>query len=247
MDSHSRGGREFNDTDDAQSEPVVIINEAVRRRSLGDVDAIGSSFVLGGRRVKVVGVVATGKYRTLSEDPMSHVYLSSTQHHRRRMTLHIRTGQPESTIRELKSALTAINPGLVLGNVQSMSEHLRFATLVSRISAEILGALGVVAITLCSFGVYGLVAFSVESRRRELCVRLALGASVSEVRHLVVRHVLSLALVGTIVGSVLAAGVGRLVRPLLVNVPSFDPLALGGGRAARCLSLSSRVWRQLFG
>lgn len=105
---------------------------------------------------------------------------------------------------------------------------MRFATLVPRVSASLLGALGSVALVVASLGLYGVVAFVISSRRRELAIRVALGASPKAIRLLLIRHGLGLAIGGVVLGTLLATVLSMSIATLLVGVSPLDPWTFGG-------------------
>lgn len=224
-----RGGREFLESDTADSEPVAIVNETMAKRYWSARDVVGSYVRTGERSLRIVGVVADSKYRALTEDPAPHLYLPAAQNYQPRMTLHLQTASDAGIVVPLlRAEVQQLDPGLVLSNVQSLRTHLGFATLVPRLSASLLGAFGGLALVVAGLGVYGVVAFVMAARRRELGIRLAIGASSKSIGMLVIRHGLRLAVPGIVVGSLLAATLSRLIASLLVGVSPVDPLVFGG-------------------
>jgi predicted permease len=222
-------GRDFSEHDRPDSEPVAIVNETMARRYWGARNGLGSSVRTSGRTLRIIGVAADSKYRALTEDPVPHLYLPAAQNYDSRMTLHLRTtANAEVMLPLLRAEAQRLDPALVLSNIQSLKTHMGFATLVPRMSASLLGAFGGLALFVATLGVYSIVAFVVASRRRELGVRLAVGASPRSISMLVIRYALNVAAWGVILGLVLAAGIGRLIAGLLVGVSPVDPLVFGG-------------------
>lgn len=221
-------GREFSQRDMADSDAVAIINQTMADRYWGGRDALGLSVRIGERNLRIVGVVADSKYRSLSEDPLPHLYLPASQNYEPRMTLHLRTTtDAETALPLLRAEGQRLDPALILSNVQSLRTHMGFATLVPRMSASLLGTFGGLALFVATLGVYSVVAFVVATRRRELGIRLAIGASLRSIRMLMLRYGLMIAASGVIVGLLLVAVVARAITGLLVHVSPFDPLVLG--------------------
>ena len=224
-----RNGREFSDADTSNSEAVAIVNETMARRYWTTRDVIGSSLRADNRTVRVVGVVADSKYRALTEEPTPHLYLPATQNYEPRMTMHLKTtARTEVVLPLLRADVQRLDPALVLSNVQSMQTHMGFATLVPRMSASLLAAFGGLALFVATLGVYGVVAFNAAARRRELGIRLAIGATPQSIGWLMIGDGLKLALLGTVVGVALAWAMARLIAGLLVGVELLDPLVFGG-------------------
>lgn len=221
-------GREFAELDASDSEPVAIVTEAMATRYWRTEDVVGLSVRIGEQSVRVVGVVADSKYRSLTEEPVPHLYLPASQHYQPRMTLHLRTSEATGVLPVLRAEARRLNPSLVLSNVQDFRTHMGFATLVPRVSASLLGGFGILALVVASLGVYSVVTFVISARRRELGIRLAVGASPRSIRILVIRHGLQLAIGGLVLGLLLAGLLSRSIATLLVGVSPLDPLTFGG-------------------
>jgi predicted permease len=221
-------GREFSTDDTSDSEPVAIVNETMAKRYWTAGDVIGATVRSGDQRLRIVGVVSDSKYRALTEAPMPHLYVPASQNYQPRLTLHFRTVAAAAVLPLVRSEVQRLDASLVLSNVQSLRTHMGFATLVPRLSASLLGAFGALALFLASLGVYSVVSFVIAARRRELGVRLAVGASSGSIRALVVGHGLRLAGWGIVAGLLLSVALGRSIANLLVGVSSVDFVALGG-------------------
>jgi ABC-type antimicrobial peptide transport system permease subunit len=207
---------------------VAIVNETMAKHYWTAGDVIGSTVRTGDQRLRIVGVVADSKYRALTEAPMPHLYVPASQNYQSRLTLHFRTAADAAAVLPLvRAEAQRLDAGLVLSNVQTLRTHMGFATLVPRLSASLLGTFGAVALFLASLGVYSVVSFVIAARRRELGVRLAVGASSGSIRALVVGHGLRLAGWGIVAGLLLSVALGQLIANLLVGVSSVDVVALG--------------------
>src|SRR5688500_5681455 len=174
--------------------------------------------------VRVVAVARDSKYRSISEPRRPHVYRPT------RATLGLSllarsTADPRETLRLLQRTLDGVGPGLVGFFPRTLDDHIAIDVLPVRAAAAASSVLGVLALLLSAVGLYGLVSWFVELRRREIGIRMALGANARAVRGLVVRQTLSMAWPGAAAGVVLAAGFGLLARALLFGVGAFDPLA----------------------
>jgi putative ABC transport system permease protein len=175
--------------------------------------------------VVVVGVAADSKYRTLNEAPLSHLYLAADQHYEPLVTLHLRTNEGYSVVAPLlRAEAQRLDAALPLYNVRPLTSHLGFATLLPRFSASALSAFGGLALAVAALGIYSMVAFWVAARRRELGIRLAVGASPGAVLMLVIRNGLGLTGVGIVMGLALAVILTRFISGLLVDVKPIEPL-----------------------
>jgi predicted permease len=222
-------GRPFTDADTAQSPLVAIVNEEVARRYWPGQDPLGKRLRLNeGQRpwLEIVGVARNGKYGFLTEPPREYVYLPYRQHAPRPMILFARSdGDPASLVPSIREMVRGLEPGLPIYNIRSFDEFydLRVVTLFS-VLTRLIGAMGLMGMTLAIVGLYGLVAYAVSRRTREIGIRMAVGAGRSAVLRMVVGEGLAIALAGLAAG--LAAGVGahRALQGL------FDGGASGDGR-----------------
>lgn len=223
-------GRAFTTTETQTTADVAIVNETLAARLWPDGDALDRSLYLAGegKTVRVVGIARNSKYRSLSELPQPHIYRPSPP--TLGMTLLARTtGDPHETLRALQRMLDGVGPGVVGFFPRSLDDHLAIDLLPTRAVAAAAALLGTLALVLSAVGLYGLVSWFVELRRREIGVRLALGATAGHVRGLVVRQALSTALPGMIAGLLVSAGLAALARNALFNVGPLDPVALAAG------------------
>jgi predicted permease len=227
-------GRGFTDSDRAGTTEVVILNETLARRLFADCDPVGETVVhLSGpppsreRQLQIVGVARDGKYRTLGEEPRAFVYVPAAQQHNMQFWVLARTSGP-SILGAMQAAVRDIDRNLPVLQAGSLAEVTAFGLLPQRIAAWIAGGVGTVALMLAMIGVYGLTAHSVAQRRREIGIRIALGALRRQILGMTVRRSLLLTAVGSAIGLGVAAAVAQLLTGLLYGVSPVDPISFGG-------------------
>jgi hypothetical protein len=226
-------GRAFTPTESDGAADVVVVNEALARRLWPDGDSLDRTLYIAGeaRLVRVVGVARNSKYRSIAEAERSHLYRPTPPG--LGLTLLARTaGDPRQTLRALQQALNNVGPGVIGFFPRTLADHLAIDLLPTRAAAAAAALLGTLALALSVIGLFGLVAWLVELRRREIGVRIALGASASAVRGLVLREALSTTLPGIAIGLVLSTALGLLARAALFGVGPLDPFALAASVAA---------------
>ncbi len=219
---------------------MVIVNETLADRLWPRGDAIDRSLYLptDAKVVRVVGVARNSKYRTLSESARPHLYRPTAAS--LGLTLLGRTsGEPYQALGAIQRALDDVGPGLVGFFPRTLDDHLAIDVLPTRAAARAATGLGTLALVLSAVGLYGLVAWFVELRRREIGVRMALGATAANVRLLIVRQALVTAIPGIGAGLVLASGLAIVARSALFGVQPLDPVALGAGVAALAIVVVS--------
>ena len=224
-------GRDFNSSDTASSPEVIIVNETLARRIAPDGNAVGKRIRMDskGDYLEVVGVVRDIKYRQLSEKPPFFGYLPMSQRYRPSMTLHVRTpSDPVAAINQLRAEIKALDSDLPLTGVKTMQEHMRLPLAPAKLLALLSSTFGILALLLASIGLYGVMAYLVGSRTREIGIRMALGAQTSGVRRLVIVQGMRLALTGVAVGTVAGLALTRVLERLLYGVSATDPLTFTG-------------------
>jgi predicted permease len=215
-------GRFFTDEDDADHPPVVVINQTMARRYWKNGDAVGKR-INTGDWATVVGVVGDMTYTTVTANPVSFVYFPVYESYRPDTTLVIRTtGDPAPYTDPIRAALQRLDPNLPLFDVRTIAQHKETVLFLPRMTASILGAFGVIALVLATVGLYGLLAFVVGQRTPEIGVRVALGASRSEIIRLIVGQGVRLTLIGAAIGFTLAFLMLPLVSSQLVGVGARD-------------------------
>jgi predicted permease len=221
-------GRDFVDADREGSMAVAIVNERMAERYWPNQEAIGRTFRFDTDPIArhVVGVVKTIKYQTLGETPQPAVYLPLRQNYADGLVLYVRaSGDPTRAIGTVQREVRAMDGQVPLENAASVDEVIDQSLWMVKIAAGLLVVFGALAIALASVGLYGLIAYSVNERRRELGVRMALGADRRAVLGLVLRDGMTLVLIGVAIGVGLSLLVARAVASLLLGTPPTDAVS----------------------
>jgi len=219
-------GRTFTRMDDAEGPPVIMVNARFADRFWPSESALGKTVSTAGKEWEIVGVVETGKYNSLGEDPTEFMYFPHRAIFRSDMTIVARTsGDPSLVLQQIRGLVREADPEMPVYNVRSMEDHMGIALLPARLGGSVLGLFGLLGLLLAAVGIYGVMAYSVAQRRQELGIRIALGADRASVIRLVLGEGLKLAVIGTALGVVAALGTSRLVQGLLYNVDALDPVA----------------------
>ena len=220
-----REGRAFRAQDDSGAAPVIVVNEQFVHRFWPGQDALGKTVHVHGRDWTVVGVVPTGKYFNLGEEPTAYLFTPEAQEWSYGLQIAIRTrDDPLTEVSALRNAVAALDPNMPLSDVRTMESHLGIALLPARVTGWALGIFGLLGLLLASLGIYGVMAYSVSQRTREIGIRMAIGAGSAAVIRLLMRQGLTLVLVGTAVGLGGAVGVARLIQGQLYGGSGFDPV-----------------------
>jgi predicted permease len=236
-------GRAFTAAEDQESAAALkpaIIDSVLATQVFGSADPIGRALEVRARdgdtdtlRFTVVGVVPPTKHDLFASDadPQAHFYAAYGSLFRGRMLLHVRTAPAASEpamVGTIQGELRQLDPRLPILGARTMISH-RDASISEwavRAAATLFSAFGVLALLLATIGVYGLKAYDVSRRTREIGIRMALGATNGDVQRLVMREGVRTTAVGLTIGLALAAGVGKLVSGLLYRVSPFDPAVL---------------------
>lgn len=240
-------GRALAATDREGAPLVAVVNETFARTVWPDRPAVGQRFMQSGfedddRPIEVVGVVADAKYRYLGEEPTPFVFVPFAQQPLSDTTFFIRHAEGRPIVADARTAIAQVDAGVPVLLAQSFDEAAAIGLLPQTLAAWVAGAVGVVGIFLAALGLYGLMAFLVAQRTREIAIRVALGATRREMQTMVMRQAAKLGLYGGVTGLALAAGVGTLVQSLLVGVPAVDPVSLGATALLFTLVLAAASW-----
>jgi predicted permease len=226
-------GRSFTATDIKGSPEVVVISDAMARRFWPNADPIGQHFRIGGAdglEVTIVGVAGTVRYRDLTTNlaaPGSEpdVYFALAQHPSANTEISVRQkGSSPLTLATLQREVAALDPSLPIFNVRQLSSDLRTQSATGRFGSLTLAVFSTVALILAAIGIYGVVAFVVGRSRREIAIRMALGARAALVVQLILRGGLLLTLAGLVLGIAGAFATSRVLRDQLFDVSTTDPM-----------------------
>jgi predicted permease len=222
-------GRAFLATDNERSARVAIVNDSLARRLSSDRNVIGRTFRFLGKPTTVVGIAGDAKYATLGESTPLFAYFPIAQRWQPTQSLLVRTDDEAGWLgAAIQHVVLALDPAAPRPQISSMKEATSIVLLPQRVAALVTGVLGTVGLLLASVGLYGIMAYSVQRRTREMGIRLALGAQRSSVVCMVVREGLSVALLAIAVGLILAAAAAQLIEGFLFNVSPLDSATFAG-------------------
>jgi putative ABC transport system permease protein len=230
MDVDLLRGRTFREQDRADSFQAAVVNEALARRFWPDGDAIGRRLYTSddGDPIEVVGVVATGKYRTLGEDPRPFLYLPSNQTSLGSRFLIARFDAPaEVAVPTFRRAVRGVDSNLAMTSFGSVTEIMSPSFALPRLGFLLFGGFGLMGLLLASIGLYGLLAFTVGQRRHEIGIRMAMGADRGSILGMVVRQGLTLTAIGAALGLVLALLGTRALEAVLYGISATDAVTFG--------------------
>jgi putative ABC transport system permease protein len=227
-------GRFFADSDTLEAQPVALVDEAAARRFWGSEDPVGRRFKQGGLAstapwVTIVGVVGDVKTEGFDQPDQPHLYVCLFQNVGYSMAVYLRAdGDPKGLTQALRREVQSVDPNLPVFGERTMEDIVSSSLAQRRFALQVVGAFGVLALLLAGVGVYGVVAYSVSQRTREIGIRLALGASSGAILRWVFSQGMRLALLGTAAGLVGALALTRLLRGLLFGVSAADPVTYAG-------------------
>jgi predicted permease len=209
-------GRDFAETDKPTTPVVVIANEAMVDKFWPGQNPVGKrvKFLRGGF-FEVIGVVKNSAYNSIGVPPSPTMYRSLTQAYQAQMSIIVRSKQPEEVLGLVRNQIQQLDARLPLTNVMSLDGALRRALWGARLGASLLTVLGSVSLVLAIIGIYGVTAYSVNQRRREIGLRLALGATPGSVQQMVLGQSVRLALAGAAAGVLISFGATRYIANLL--------------------------------
>ena len=236
-------GREFSYADRPGTEPVVVISEAMARRYWQGRDPLGQSVKIFNIEVKVIGVAKDSKYHSLRESPLPYLYAPLSQAGSlSSITFIARTsGNPSSLLASVEHEASAIDSNVPLFNTGTLDQHIGNLLVAERFAATLLGMFSLLALTLAVTGIYGVVAYSVSQRTREIGIRMALGAEGKDILKLVMGRGIVPVLIGVALGLSAAFVVTRVLTSFLYGLSATDlttfigaSLALVGVALAAC-------------
>jgi macrolide transport system ATP-binding/permease protein len=225
-------GREFTRADNETAPLVAVVNETMAAQYWRGQNPVGQRVQVKGRWMQVVGVAKISKYRSLTETPKAFFYVPLRQNVSVNVNLNVRTPLgPEVMATQLAREVHALDANLAVSEVITMREQVDRMSWAQRAAVILLSIFGCLALVLAAIGLYGVMSYAVSQRRRELGLRMALGAASSNLMGLIVQQGLRLTAAGVILGSMAALGLTRLLGDMLYNVSPRDPLAFASAFA----------------
>jgi putative ABC transport system permease protein len=224
-------GRDFAKIDQESSTPVAIVNEKLAHDYWLGEEALGKHVQLPGEKTmrQVIGIAKTANYSTLAEPPQPCVYVPLEQSYSDAMVLYVRSkADPRQVLMPVQREIRGAAPQISVDDVRTGRTIVDQALFGAKMGVAMLSVFGLLALGLASVGLYGILAYSVNMRRREIGVRMALGAPRSSVLQLVLKQGMSLVLAGVLIGLVTALAVARLLARALYGISSSDPISLAG-------------------
>jgi predicted permease len=217
-------GRGLGDMDQPTTPPAVMINETMAKRFWPDQDPLGKRFKFFGQDnlQQVVGVAKDSKYNFIGEDPTPFIYQSTTQVYQPQLALFVKAERPEAVLGTARGEVQQLDRNLPLTGVFTLNEIFDQSLWAPRMGASLLAVFAGLSLVLAVIGIYGVMAYSVSQRRRELGIRMALGASGADVLRLVILQGIRLTLIGVVVGVVVSLAASRLIASLLFGVSPTD-------------------------
>lgn len=240
-------GRVIDGTDGPESEPVVVVSRAFAARVFPGEEAVGRTLRTAGQEdgplYRIVGVVEDTPNQMITDDPGPFVYFALAQEFTGETVVSVRTDRPATeALGAVRSAVLGADPGISLGPVLELERYTSVALLPQRLAAALSSGLALIALLLSALGIYGVVAYAVGSQRREIGIRMALGASSREVVAGYLRSGLRMALPGLVVGVALSLVLSRVLQSLLMGLSAWDPIALTSASAVLTAVILLAAW-----
>ena len=223
-------GRNFLETDTADSVPVVIVNEAMAKKYWPDKDVLGKQVDVPAQHAPmiIVGVVADMKHLSMREDPGPEMYVPYTQDvwpSMAQMQIVLRTRSlPESVVGQARAAVQSIDPELPIAKVTTLSTLTDTSMAQSRFSMLLLGFFAALALVLALVGIYGVISYSVIQRKQEIGIRIALGAQRRRIFGMILGYGLRMAALGVVIGLLVSFVVTRAMSSFLYGIRPEDPV-----------------------
>lgn len=226
-------GRDFTRADAMANSKVAIVNEAFAKKFNLGREAVGKRIGSGEKHVldiDIVGIVQNAKYSEVKQEIPPLFFRPYRQNERLGfMNFYVRTGlDPEQLLTTVGAAVAKLDPNLPVENLKTMPQQVRENVFLDRMISTLSAAFAALATLLAAIGLYGVLAYTVAQRTKEIGLRMALGADANRVRGMVLKQVMTMTVVGGIVGLAAGIGLGRLARSLLFELQGWDPLVLVG-------------------
>jgi putative ABC transport system permease protein len=221
-------GRDFRDDENKKESRVAIVNETFAKKFSNGEDPIGRRFNWHGPKdpfFEIVGVVPAGKYNSLGEDPKAALYTPLYRDYTGMVTVVARTrSDPRQVLNALRNEVHKLDPSISVHAAKTLKEHLGISLFPARMAAIALGSFGMLALVLAAVGIYGVMSHVAAGRTREIGLRIALGAQLSDVQKLILKQGMVLAAIGSLCGLLIAFGGARMMKSLLYGVSASDPI-----------------------
>lgn len=224
-------GREFNERDSAISPRVAVVDEKLAQRFWPEQDPIGKRIEFSGAEEwhEIVGVVGHVKNSNLETDGLEQVYLPHGQTPEPTMSIVVHaTTSPSILIDGIRTTVGKLDPNLPLYQIGSMDQVVSVATAQSRFNTLLFAAFAIMALALAAVGIYGVISYSVNQRRKEIGIRMALGARPQNVLAMIVKQSMRVSFAGMILGVILSIALSRFLSSLLFQIQATDPAIYAG-------------------
>jgi predicted permease len=235
-------GRDVSWVDTAKTPYVAVVNETFARKMWGETPAIGQRFVMWGKLTEVVGVTEDGKYHDMQESAQPVAYVPASQNEQDETILVVRSPRsPREMAAALEHALSGVEPDVPI-TVESWFDSLESVFFPARAATVALGVMGLLAAMLAVTGIFGMAAYSVSKRTKELGIRVALGARRAQVMSAAVGRPVALLGVGSVAGLVAGMLASRLLGQIVYQANPRDPVVLGGAVLTMALLGAAAAW-----
>ena len=234
MEIPLRRGRTFTERDNTDAPRVAVIDEAMARAYFPGADPIGQRLTgltpNDKGEVEIVGMVGEVRHSSLALSPVPHLYVPHAQRAAQEMTIALRAMaiDPSTLVKSVRREVAAVDAGVPVAHVKTMRQMVSAALAPSRFVMALLSVFAALALVLAAIGTYGVLAYSVNQRQREIGIRMSLGAQRHDVLQLFLSHGMGVACIGIAIGLVGAFAVTRVMRSLLYSVSPTDPVVFAG-------------------
>jgi len=240
-------GRGFTATDREAGPWVAVVSETFARQAWPGQSAIGRTVMQRvdaneERALQIVGIARDAKYRYISSANAPFIYVPMAQQPQPSIEFYVRHAPGRDVTKEIRAAMAQVEPNVPIVMLQSFDAAAAIGLLPQKLAAWIAGSVGTVGIFLAALGLYGLMAFLVAQRTREIAIRMALGASNADMRAMILKQAGTLGAIGTLIGLALAAGIGTLAQSMLVGVEPVDPISFGATALLFVIVVAIAAW-----